>query len=63
MGVAIGAIVSEGVPFDALLQFLPVNGLAVLMYYYFWVVCQQWETMPESSGQPGYHVFQPGQVR
>ena len=38
-GMATAAIFSPAVEFNALLIYLPINGMNVIMYCYFYVIC------------------------
>ena len=41
-GVVLAAVLDPNIPFNFILKFLPINGLAVLVYFYFRMVCIEW---------------------
>ena len=44
-GIIAGVLFSPNIPFQALLIYLSINGVNVLVYIYFYVICQQWTEM------------------
>lgn len=42
LGIIIGALVSDAVPFGAILVYLTVYAINILTYVYFRFVCLQW---------------------
>ena len=44
-GIIAGVLFSPNIPFQALLIYLSINGVNVLVYIYFYVICQQWAEM------------------
>ena len=55
-GIAIGSIISDNIPSGSILTFIPVYGLAALMYFYFRQICKEWETMfIDISKHKGHH--------
>ena len=61
-GMVAGAVFSPTIPFNAVLIYLPINGLNVVMYAYFYQICSFWASMysgnmlisgPGPSGRAG----------
>ena len=52
LGIAIGSQVSENIPSGSILTFIPVNGLAALMYFYFRLICKEWHQLGPNPGAP-----------
>lgn len=41
-GALIASIIDPNVPGNIVFVFLPTNGLAIFIYWYFRIICQQW---------------------
>ena len=42
VGMVVGAIVSDNIPVQNILTFIPINGLNALFYFMFRMICIQW---------------------
>ena len=49
LGIMAGAIFSSAVEFQAILVYLPINGLNILLYGYFYQICSIWASMFNSK--------------
>ena len=45
VGIISGAIFSKNIEFNAILIYLPINGMNVLVYAYFYQICAMWASM------------------
>ena len=52
VGIAIGSQISSNIPSGSILTFIPVNGLAALMYFYFRMICKEWQHLGPEIGSP-----------
>ena len=54
-GIVLGSIIEDDIPFSSMLTFIPINGIQILIYYYFRMICKEWAMMgpfPSFSGGP-----------
>ena len=65
IGIFLGAIFSKNVEFNAILIYLPINGMNILVYAYFYQMCSLWASMfsgrlvvnsPGPSGRNGASI-------
>ena len=65
VGIISGAIFSKNIEFNAILIYLPINGMNVLVYAYFYQICAMWASMysgklvisgPGPSGRGGASI-------
>ena len=69
IGIISGAIFSKNIEFNAILIYLPINGMNVLVYAYFYQICAMWASMysgklvisgPGPSGRGGASIGSAG---